>query len=203
LAFILSSCLQMCSAYHSNNRNLHRAIDMRHASGATTIIVSIIKYGGTRCRPDLEKGLGQAQAGPCSHVVLHFIDTSADNGSDLRARPSNPVGWALVVSFSLDPRVETVRDRGESAQSVATEFAFVRILALKVAPILAGRSGSRQAHRFVSISAQQVRSSWVTSPSTALLEDFPPSTCAGGSACHHDSKTPEPEWDDSTPTSIS
>lgn len=83
------------------------------------------------------------------------------------------------------------------AQSLATEFAFVRILALKVAPILAGRSGSRQAHRSFDLGP-----SWVTSPSTALLEDFPPSTCAGGNACPPRLKTPEPEWDDSTTTSI-
>jgi hypothetical protein len=38
---------------------------------------------------------------------------------------------------------------------------------------------------------------WVTFPSTALLEDFPPSTCAGGHLHAHNDSTPEPEWDDS------
>lgn len=68
-AFILSS-LSADVLDIPLEQHLHRAMDMRHASRATTI--SIIKDGGTRCRPDLEQGLGQAQAGPCSHVVLHF-----------------------------------------------------------------------------------------------------------------------------------
>lgn len=63
------------------------------------------------------------------------------------------MGWALVVSFSLDPRVETVRDRGESTQSVATEFTFLRIFALKVAPIPGRQIRLAASPSVVSISA--------------------------------------------------
>ena len=90
LAFILSSCLQTCSAYHLNNRDLHRMMDMRHASRATTIsfLLAVLSTEERVVIQIWRRVSVRHKAGPCSHVVLHFIDTSADNGSGLRARPS-------------------------------------------------------------------------------------------------------------------
>src|ERR1700733_8024061 len=100
-----------------------------------------------------------SRRGPCSHVVLHFTDTSAHQRSHLIAQPfkRSDGDGGVAVSVSLGPWVEAVVSR-ELVRNVylhsplATEFAFVHMPALKVAPILAGRSGSRQARRVPTIS---------------------------------------------------
>lgn len=105
--------------------------------------------------------------------------------SHLTASPSSaPVGWGCS-HFRFSRSASRSRCFLESScemylhSPLATEFCFrAHAFALKVAPILAGRSGSRQAHR-----SYAVGPGWFTFPSTALLEDFPPSTCAGGIAC--------------------
>ena len=142
----------------------------------------------------MENGLGQAQvefAGPCSHVVLHFTDTSAHQKVlILIASPSSAPMGCVAVSVSLGPTgskplfLESSCGMFTCTVPWRQNLALAHMLALKGGPY-----PGRQIRLAASPSVPYgVGPGWVTFPSTALLEDFPPSTCAGGHLhAHNDS----------------
>jgi hypothetical protein len=107
-------------------------------------------------------------------------------------------GGCRRFCFSRSHGVEAVVSR-ELVRNVylhsplATEFGFGAHACLEGWPL----SWQVDPARGKPIGPYDVGPGWVTFPSTALLEDFPPSTCAGGHLHAHNDSTPEPEWDDS------
>ena len=115
-------------------RYIFPSCPLRHAISD----LHLAPFGATSTRSKAAHGEQTPGTVPRSHVSQKKVPRQINNRWEvlcIRWPSSAPVGWALVVWFSLDPRVETVRDRGEYTCTVRSDrIFFVRILALKGGP---------------------------------------------------------------------